>query len=210
MKIEKLTENKIRIILKSEDFKDKNIDLHTIMTKTAESQGLFLEILNKAKKEVGFDTEGCKLLIEAFSSSDDIYVFTVTKFSPEKEDTNKINSNKRLKVKRKQITPTSKMSIYEFSNFDNFTCFCELLNNSKVINLRGLMQTSTLYIYKNLYYLVITNMNSKHKNIKSFNSYITEFGKIVSNSESFVHKLQEHGKVIMKKNAIYTGIKYFG
>ena len=54
MKIEKLTENKIRIILKSEDFKDKNIDLHTIMTKTAESQGLFLEILNKAKKEVGF------------------------------------------------------------------------------------------------------------------------------------------------------------
>ena len=73
------------------------------------------------------------------------------------------------------------MSIYEFSNFDNFTCFCELLNNSKVINLRGLMQSSTLYIYKNLYYLVITNMNSKHKNIKSFNSYITEFGKIVSN-----------------------------
>ena len=46
MKIEKLTENKIRIIIKSEDIEDENIDLHTIMTKTAESQGILLEILN--------------------------------------------------------------------------------------------------------------------------------------------------------------------
>ena len=209
MKIEKLTENKIRIILKSEDFKEKNIDLHTIMTKTAESQGLLLDILKQAKKEVGFDTEGCKLLIEAFSSSDDIYVFTVTKFLPEKEENIKNNPNKKLKVRRKQINPTSRISIYEFSNFDNFTNFCELLSNSKQISLRGLMQNSSLYNYKNLYYLILTNMNLKHKSSKIFNSYITEFGKIISNSENFVHKLQEHGKAIMKKNAIYKAIKYF-
>ena len=180
------------------------------MTKTAESQGLFLDILNKAKQEIGFDTDGCRLLIEAFSTSDDIYVFTVTRFLPEKDEANNVNNNRRLRVRRKQINPTSKISIYEFANFDNFTSFCELLNSSKQINLRGLMQSSTLYNYKNLYYLVITNMNLKHKNINIFNSYITEFGRIISNSETFLHKLQEHGNAIMKKNAIYTGIKYFG
>ena len=210
MKFENLTENKIRIILKSEDFKDKNIDLHTIMTKTAESQGLFLEILNKAKKEIGFDTDGCKLLIEAFSSSDDIYVFTVTKFLPEKDESNNLNTSRKLKVRKKQINPISKLSIYEFSHFDNFINFCEFLKTSKQISLRGLMQSSSLYDYKNLYYLVITNLNLNHKSMKIFNSYISEFGKIVSNSESFVHKLQEHGKIIMPKNAIYTGIRYFG
>ena len=52
MKIEKLTENKIRIILRPEDLEEKDLDLHTIMTRTAESQGLLLEILNKAKKEI--------------------------------------------------------------------------------------------------------------------------------------------------------------
>ena len=31
MKIEKITENKIRIILKKEDFKDKTIDLEKII-----------------------------------------------------------------------------------------------------------------------------------------------------------------------------------
>ena len=210
MKIEKLTENKIRIILNSEDFKDKNIDLHTIMTKTAESQGLFLEILNKAKKEIGFDTEGCKLLIEAFSSNEDIYVFTVTRFLPEKEENNKNISNKRLRVRRKQINPISKISIYEFSDFDNFTNFCELLNTSKQIVLKGLMQNSSLYCYKNQYYLIITNLNLKHKSLKIFNSYLSEFGKIISNSENFVHKLQEHGQIVINKKAIHTGIKYFG
>ena len=45
MKIEKITENKIRVLLKYEDIKDKNIDLHTIMTKAIESQGFFLEML---------------------------------------------------------------------------------------------------------------------------------------------------------------------
>ena len=54
MKIEKLTENKIRIILKTEDFKDKNIDIKKLLLTTPESQSLFLEILNKAKKRSRF------------------------------------------------------------------------------------------------------------------------------------------------------------
>ena len=42
MKIERLTEDKIRIIIKQDELKDPSLDLHTIMTKAAESQGLFL------------------------------------------------------------------------------------------------------------------------------------------------------------------------
>ena len=52
MKIEKIAENKIRIILNREDFKEQNIDLHTIMSKAAESQNLLLMILNKAQEEI--------------------------------------------------------------------------------------------------------------------------------------------------------------
>ena len=45
MKIEKITENKIRIILKKEDFKDKTINLQKLILSTSESNNLFLEIL---------------------------------------------------------------------------------------------------------------------------------------------------------------------
>ena len=79
MKIEKLTEDKIRVIVNSEDLKNNNLDYQTIMEKPIESQKLFLEMLLKAEKEVGFYTEGCKLLVEAFSSSDGLFVFTITK-----------------------------------------------------------------------------------------------------------------------------------
>ena len=68
MKIEKLTENKIRVIIKPSDLKLKSLDIHLLLTKVLEKQTFFANILEQAKKEVGFNTDGCKLLIEAFSS----------------------------------------------------------------------------------------------------------------------------------------------
>ena len=210
MKIEKLTENKIRIILKQDDFKDKSINLHTIMTKTAESQGLFLDILDKAKKEVGFDTEGCRLLIEAFSTLDDIFVFTVTKFAVNNEESANLPSRpKKLKVSRKHINLNKEIVIYKFSNFDNFCDFCKLIGNSKKLELKNLVGTSSLYIFNDSYYLVLCNMNTNNSSLATFSAYIAEFAEHISYTSSFEGKLKEYGKCIMKKNAIRLGIKYF-
>ena len=67
MQIEKLTENKIRIILNLEDLKEKNIDLHSFMSNSIESQDLFYDVLNKAEEEIGFITKNYKLMIEAIA-----------------------------------------------------------------------------------------------------------------------------------------------
>ena len=209
MKIEKLTENKIRIIIKPEDIKDKDLDLHTIMTKTAESQGLLLEILNKAKQEIGFDTDGCRLLVEAYSSLEDTFVFTVTKYHVENEESNYSQSRRIVKVKRKTFTDDSDNYIYRFDNFDAFCNFCELLEKNKPIYTKGLIGLSSLYLLNNNYFLVLKHVNNTHKNNKKFHSYISEFSKPINYSEVYENKLKEYGKIIMKKNAISTGIKYF-
>lgn len=52
LKIEKLTENKIRIILDMQDLQEKNIDLHSFMSDSLESQDLFYDMLDKAEKEI--------------------------------------------------------------------------------------------------------------------------------------------------------------
>ena len=70
MKIEKLNENKIRIILNLDDLREKNIDFHSFMSNSLESQDLFLDMLDKAEEEVGFDTKDYKLIIEAIATSD--------------------------------------------------------------------------------------------------------------------------------------------
>lgn len=67
MQIEKLNENKIRITLNLDDLKENNIDLHSFMASSIETQDLFYNMLDKAEKEVGFETKNYKLMIEALA-----------------------------------------------------------------------------------------------------------------------------------------------
>ena len=208
MKIEKITENKIRIILKQEDFKDKSIDIQKLLLTTPESQSLFLEILNRAKKEVNFDTDGHKLLIEAFFQNDDIFIFTITKYI-EPNSIQKHKQKKYLTAKRKIQTLNKSCSIYEFNNFEDFCEFCDFINKNNNINLRGLFKTSILYFYNNTYYLVIDGINTSHKSLNLFHSSLLEFSIFLTYTINFNFKLKEHGRIIIKNNAIHTGIKYF-
>ena len=113
MKIERLTENKIRIIINSSDFNLDSLDAKTIMASAVERSGFFTYILEKAKDEVGFNTDGCRLLIEAFSTSDDVLVFTITKYLVETAS-NKILSPSKisLKVKRKSLNVNCVSPVY--------------------------------------------------------------------------------------------------
>ena len=208
MKIEKLTENKIRVIVNAEDLKNNNLDYQTIMEKPIESQKLFLEMLLKAEKEVGFYTEGCKLLVEAFSSSEGLFVFTITKYV--EKTTNPPNKLKVIpKKKVKNVNPKSTTSIYHFSNFEEFCHFCTAIHDMKICNVKQLAKNVSLYLYNNTYYLVLSDIHTDSLYLPSFYSTISEFATLISHSETFQIKLFEHGKVIMKKNAIDTGIKYF-
>ena len=214
MKIERITENKIRIILRQEDLKDPTMDLHTIMTKAAESHGLFLEILDRAKKECGFDTDGHKLLIEAFSSQDEVMIFTITRYDVETPanvpNLTHNSTTKRLKVRRKfDNTSISDYSIYRFEDFEQYCSFCNSLRTHSDMSTRGLFNSSHLYIYDKKFFLVLTGINLKHKSLLLFYHLISEFSTFCTNSQNFENRLKEYGKCVMKKNAISTTLKYF-
>ena len=200
MKIEKLTENKIRIVLKLEELTNKNIDLHDFMVDNLKSQKFFIDILDKADKEVGFNTKDCKLLIEAFSSLDDVFVFTITKYLSSKK--------KKLLINKKQNKYSLTTPIYSFNSFEEFCVLCEFLNKSN-LPLSNIADYISLYLYNDTYYLVFKKINLTYKHLKKLFSVLSEFGTIVKNGESFESKLLEYGKIIIKKNAFKTGIKYF-
>ena len=208
MKIEKLTENKIRIILKKEDFKDKALDINQLFLTTPESHQLFLELLNRAEKEVDFDTTGHKLLIEASTENEDIFVFTITKY---------IETDLNIKSKHKKILTIKKTSnifnasslIYQFNEFEDFCEFCDFSNSSNYINIKKLYKSSVLYSYNNTYYLVIDGINLTNHSLLALHSNLLEFSSLTKYTKNFKFKLKEHGKIIIKNNAINTGMKYF-
>lgn len=209
MKIEKLTENKIRVIISSDDLIKQNINIHTVLTKESNFQNLFLNILKRAEKETGFYTEGCKLLIEIFSFSEEIVVFTITKYSSSdlKEQNGNIETKKKkLVVKRKNFNVTTKKAIYGFNDFE---IFCEFCNSLKNLDIKKICKNTILYSYKNTYYLVIKNINNNYEKSNMFFSKLSEFAILSPYSNNFENKLVEHGKTVIKKDAIGIGIKYF-
>ncbi len=208
MKIEKLTENKIRIILNTEDLEKNNVDFKSLITNSYQSQDLLLSILNKAEKEVGFYTKDSKILIEAFASSDGQIIFTITKFSPDNVQT--LSPKKTLTVRRRNLSLTNKIAIYSFNSFDSFCDFCDNLSINLLKNLKVLCKNISLYLYNDTYYLVLSDINVDFKFLKRFYSSISEFATFVSNSINFQYKLMEHGKPIFKNNAIQNGYRFFG
>ncbi len=213
MKIEKLTENKIRVILNIEDVDTTDINFNSILNKTTINQKLFLEILDKAEKKLNFNTDGCKLLIELFSSIDDVLVFTITKYEPEmlqdKTSNTKYIKTKRVTARIKAINYSNKHIIYSFNSMEDFGQLCSHLTALKYFKFANLSKNASLFLYNGTYYLIIKNINTQYKYINQFYSIASEFGKPLSPSKGFEGKLIEYGKVIIKRNAIDIGIKYF-
>lgn len=207
MKIEKLTENKIRIILNIEDLESNNIDFESVLNNTPETQTLILSILNQAEKEVGFFVQDSKILIEAIASFDGNFVFTITKTT----STAHSFSRKKPQAKRKSFKIDNKTLVYSFNNFDEFCEFCKALHIEFLSHesVKALCKNTALYFYKNNYYLLIYDTNLNHNYINVFFSVISEFTDRVDNCKNFDAKLVEHGKPIFKRNAISNTINIF-
>ena len=207
MKFEKLNENKIRITLNNQDLIEKNIDFHSFMSNSKESQNLFLDMLDEAEKKVGFVTKDYKLRIEALAMSDGNFILTITRFGKSVDTNTKTPKNKQLKIKRKNFDEISEQLIYKFSNFDNFCNFADFISKSS--NFNNIAKNIVLYYYHDSYYLYISKINSENTNIKKLYSLITEFGTYIGNSDIMARKLNECGKLILKNNAIKNCVKYF-
>lgn len=117
--------------------------------------------------------------------------------------------NKKLTYKRKSFNSPKSHAIYSFTDFDTFCDFCTSISSKKYFESKKLSKNIALYLYKNTYYLVLTEININYNYCNLFFSTISEFAKHLSYSESFINKLLEHGELIIKKDAINTGIKYF-
>lgn len=205
MRFEKLNEDKIRITLSQKDLLEKDIDFHSFMSNSIESQDLFFDMLNEAEKEIGFSTKDYQIRIEALAMAGGDFILTVTRSLPNDE---KSVPRKKVHIKRKKIDYSATQVIYSFNSFDDFCSFSKFINDNN-ISINNLAKNIVLYYYNNTYYLSFDRINPNYNNLKRFLSCITEFATFVNHSELFIRKLFESGKIIMKHNAIKTGINYF-
>lgn len=203
MRFEKLSNDKIRIILNLQDLEDNDIDYQSFMSNSSDSQKLFMEILNEAEEQIGFITKDYKLMIEALATIDGDFIITVTRSLPDIDLTSN-NKKRTIRAKRKSHKLSNDTIIYEFESFDDVSDFVLLLKNLNITGMITFTKDFSLYTYKNNYYLVMENINKDFSGIKVFLCTLTEFGKSVNNSNLFKNKLAEYGKIIVKNNFYKT------
>ncbi len=214
MRIEKVSENKIKIMFDSTELEENDISVHSFLSNSFESQKLFLAILDIANEEFGFDIQNCKVSCETISFNNKNFVVIVTKLlkSTLKASNSTYNlldianSSESLANTEKnksfcfQFENSTDELVYRFSSMNDVIEFCKYFN----ANFSSLDVASFLYQYKDSFFLVIS-FNDKHLNEKEkITSILSEFETNLCLSKLAILKLEEHSKTIIKNNAIRT------
>ena len=196
MKIERINDNKLKIVLSKQDLIDKNIDIHTLNPNSIESQDLFFEILQEIEFYYGFDMGNSQVLLEGVSTSSGGMILTVTKNSATPKHSHTVTKNKpKIKATKKTNVLETKDLIYKFDDFDSI---CEFINRIK--NIRITYENS-LYEYNQNYYLVLSCSENDEKIYKKLLFILSDYATFTSNV-SIKNKLNEYGNMIIEKNAI--------
>lgn len=208
MKIEKISDSEIKITISLSDLEERNIDLTSLNYNSPAAQELFWDMMEQAEVQFGFNTTDSQLYIEALPDSDEGFVVTITKGdqdgdfeSIQKYIKNRFRKNE-LKVKRKNRRIYSTLLVYSFDNFDDL---CAL--SKKVSSMYS--GESSLYKYKNAYYLMLTRSNFTVTNTKMFEVIISEYGNKVSNASFYEGFLNEYGTKLIEYNAVEILSNYF-
>ncbi len=194
MRFEKLNEDKIRITLTVDDLSEKNIDLHTFMTDSIESQDLFFEMLAEAEKEIGFSTKNYLIRIEAFAMSGGSFVLTVTRTLPNKPQT---AFKGKVFARKKSPSFNSINAIYAFSSFDNYFDFMNFVSSAN-LNCNNIAKKFSLYEFKGILYFCLIDIDYTYFDTVKLLSCISEFASFVNSSDIFVKKLDEQGRLFNK------------
>jgi adapter protein MecA 1/2 len=208
MKIEKVSDNEIKVTISISDLQERNIDLNSLNYNSPAAQELFWDMMEQAEVQYGFNTSDSQLCIEALPDSDDGFIVTITKIDEDgdfesihKYIKSKFKKND-LKVKRKNRKVYSTLMIYSFSDFDDL---CSL--SKKISSMYS--GDSSLFKYKDTYYLVLTRSSLTISNTKLFEVLLGEYGNKITNVSFYEGFLNEYGTKIIEYNAIEVLNNYF-
>ena len=168
MKIRKINNDKLKVILNSSDLDNKNIDVDSFLSNSIESQDLFFEILDLAEEEYDFSIENNKAIVEAISLDNNIFVLTITKLS-----STFINNQDSL------------INIYCFENINNFLYLHSFL---KIHNIN--LENYSIYKLEDKYFFVLRKNDIFLKNI------LPEYSLHIKDSKYLEDILLEYGKKI--------------
>lgn len=200
MKIERLSQDKIRIFLTFDDLMERGIQKEDMWREVPKVRELFSEMMDQAYSELGFDASG-PLAVEVFSlpAQGMVVIVTKGKMDPGKYfdhlDEDEDEDIYELEVTLEQ----SDIISYAFSDFEH------LLSAAKLVN-KYLMDGGSLFSYKDKWILQLEPIEMEEQPFKTLIALLSEFGEATSITPAI---LEEYGKTIIAEDAVKVLCSYF-
>ena len=165
MKIKKINNDKLKIILSSNDLDEKNIDIYSFLAKPIESQNLFFEILDLAEEKFDFAIENNRAIIETISLDDNnIFVLTITK------------------LRNEICTYNCNSKAYYFEDVNDLLNFYSVLEKANLEIIK-----SHIYQFEDKYYFLLDEKN------KYLENFLLEFAHPLKDFSLLQDILTEYG-----------------
>jgi adapter protein MecA 1/2 len=200
MKIERLSQDKIRIFLTFDDLTERGIQKDDMWREIPKVHELFSEMMDQAYSELGFDPSG-PLAVEVFALPAQGMVVIVTRGKHDLyANSDSYEDQEAEEVYEMEVTlEQSDLVCYAFKDFE------DLLQGAKVIN-PLLMEGGILYFYKGKYILQLEPIDLEENKYQALIAVLSEYGEASSVTRAV---LEEYGKVIIADDAVKVLCHHF-
>jgi len=229
MKIEKINENQVKIMLSRFDLDERDIKLGELAYGSEKAQELFRDIMEEAHMQCGFESENLPLMIEAIPYAQDSITIIVTKVqNPNdleerfkqlqkkfQQDTHSESTNsedlysgdishrdlyRSAKYRKEDSSePDTPVFVFSFNTLDEASVAASRL----YATVAGESQYSDmLFKHNGLFYLYIELPESVPGLALNINPVVSEFGHRHAASAYSKYYLMEHGSVMIKHGAL--------
>ncbi len=198
MKIERINENKIRILIESTDIRAWNVDLKNFTENTPEAQDMFWHALKRAEQDVNFSVGKSQLMVETIPTADNGFAMIVSKLENHEEVARALESTgKRFKQTEIKIKRRSKAhSLLRIFRFEDFEGLCS-----------GVREICEMYVgescltkYQGCFYLELKPRDSF--GLFEIENQLSEFSVKENHPLLIQGVLNEHGYVMIKDDAV--------
>ena len=206
MEIITISEDKIKIMLSAEDLKSFELDASSIDYAKTETKRMFWDILNRAKRSIGFDTDGHRVLVHLYPSRCGGCEMFVTRLAVlNKKAEGNDEGSAQIEPIINSLPPKKKIrneSLEQKSGVFSFEELASLLSVCKRLSIIGYDGESEAYFGEdNRSYLFLSNLEPcAYLPLDEF-SFIAEYG-IAENEEAARSFVSEHASEICASHAV--------
>ena len=204
MEIIMISDSKLKVMLCKEDLNHFELKPEQLDYSNTETKRMFWDILNRAKHQTGFDTDGQRVLVQLYPSKQGGCEMFVTKigllYSESDEEASKYNYDEKNTQKslhtKKEKKRTNDCSAFAFDTTSALISVCKRLCEL------GYVGESSSYICDNgKKYLLLSDIYENDSRAINEFSFIFEYA-FPEDPKKLEYFISEHGNPILENDAV--------